>query len=110
MAAPLGSQFFHVTSQDAIPSIRTHGLDNTHSEKDVWSNTDDWDDGAYLWDDLGKAKSYASSMRSDDFRPVVLGVTAHDTTPDRTGAAEVKGAHYTPRVPPENVRYPKRYR
>lgn len=113
----LSSQFFHVTSADALPSIKQHGLDNTLSEKEVWSNPDEWDDGAYLWDDLGKAKAYASSMRQKpgevegySFRPVVLGVTATDTVPDETGYTKVEGAHYTPYVPPENIQYPKRYR
>jgi hypothetical protein len=103
-------QFFHVTSQDALPSIKKHGLDNTLSEKEVWSNVDDWDDGAYMWDDIKKAKAYATSMRSSDFRPVVLGVSASNTTPDETGTTKVAGAHYAPHVPPENIRYPKRYR
>lgn len=104
-----GSQFFHVTSQDALPSIRQHGIDNTKSTKEVWSNPDDWDDGAYMWDSPQKALSYAKTMKSDDFRPVVLGVSGVETSPDTTGSSPVEGAHYAKSVPTEAIRYPKRF-
>jgi hypothetical protein len=105
-------QFFHVTTQAALPSIKQHGLDNTKSETELWSNVDDWDDGAYMWDSLPKAVSYARTIRSADHRPVVLGVSGKglDVSPDETGSTKVDGAFYAPRVPPQNVRFPKRYR
>ena len=109
----LGGQFlWHVTTRDALPSIQQHGLDNERSTTEMWSNVDDWDSGAYMWDSPTKAIGYARDVRSMGQRPVVLRVNPHglDLSPDDTGSSEVEGAHHAPHVPVSNVEVPRRYR
>lgn len=97
---------YHVTTRTAVPSIMQHGLDNTLSTEELWSNVDDWDEGAYLWDSLAGARRYAAEMREMGWDPVILEVNTAglDLQPDDTGATEVAGAWYVSSVPPGRIK------
>ena len=99
------TQFFHVTTEDAVPSIQKHGLDNTYATQELWSNVDDWDDGAYLWDNHEHAKSYASDLEKMGHKPTILRVRGEglDVRPDTTGDQPVKGAWYARHVEPKRI-------
>ena len=103
---------WHVTTRDALPSIQKHGLDNERSETELWSNVDDWDSGAYMWDSPTKAINYSRTIRSAEHKPVILRVNPKglDLSPDDTGVSEVEGAYHAPQVPASNVEVPRRYR
>ena len=105
-------QMYHVTTIDALPSTKRGGINNVRSTKELWSNVDDWDDGAYLWDTPHRAIDYAHGLREMGERPVVLGVSPRGLklSPDETGDREVVGAFHAPRVPVKNISFPKRYR
>lgn len=106
----LGQQFprglYHVTTADAVPSIQKHGLNNEHSETELWSNSDDWDSGSYMWDNPRAAHQYSHSIREMGHKPVVLKINPKglDLSPDDTGSTEVKGAWHAPAVGPENIK------
>jgi len=100
-------QFFHVTTETALDSIREHGLDNTLAEVGPWDNVDDWDEGAYLWDSEDRATEYSGQLSEMGMQPRILRVSGEGlgVTPDETGAEKVAGAWYTPRVPPQNIQW-----
>lgn len=100
--------YFHVTTQAALASIRDHGLNNTLSYDEVWSNCDDWDDGAYLWDNLTAATRYATDFTTMGHAPVIITIngTGLTVTPDRTGDTPTPGAWHTQHVPPHLITIP----
>lgn len=98
--------YYHVAMPEAEESIQQHGLDNTLFTGDLWSNVDDWDDGAYLWDSLDKAQEYAQGLHPEGKPMHIYEVdpTGLEISPDTTGVDPVEGAWYAPHVPPENLR------
>lgn len=110
-----GEQFdslWHVTTREALPSIQQHGLNNELSTTELWSNVDDWESGAYMWDSPKRALEYSKGFREGGHRPVVVRVNPRglNLTPDDTGATEVTGAFHAPHVPAGNIEVPHRYR
>lgn len=110
-----GSQFgplWHVTTREALSSIQQHGLNNELSTTELWSNIDDWDSGAYMWDSPKRALNYAKGVREMGQRPAIVRVNPHglDLSPDETGSTKVEGAYHAPHVPASNVEVPRRYR
>lgn len=103
---------WHATTRDALPSIQKHGLDNERSTSELWTNVDDWDSGAYLWDSPGKAINYAHGIREMGKQPAIVRVNPHglDLSPDDTGSTKVEGAYHAPSVPASNVEVPRRYK
>lgn len=97
--------YYHVSTRQALPSILQRGLDNSLSTCELWSNSDDWDDGVYLWDSKQKAQAYADGFAGMDHEAVIIAVQAEGLvlSPDLTGAEVVEGAFYTECVPPQKL-------
>lgn len=96
----------HVSLRAARESILQRGIDNRHADHSPWSNVDDYDDGAYLWDNETDAREYADWLRE---RGVVVDLWRVDAaqvtvTADVTGATPTPGAwHAAAGVPADAV-------
>jgi hypothetical protein len=97
--------FYHVALASATQSIAEHGLNNALAYESPWGNVDDWDDGAYLWQDLNKAHEYAACLRESGHNVAIYEADVAGLTlrPDRTGTQVVTGAWHVRQVPPERL-------
>lgn len=100
-------EMWHVSLPAARASIARHGLDNrlAQDEHAVWSNTDDWDDGVYLWESHDMAIAYAWDLADMGHEPDIYQVDASDLgmLPDVTGETPVAGAWWVGHVDPERL-------
>lgn len=101
------ASFFHIGDKTARKSIAERGLNNIFSKSELWSNSDDWDDGVYLWDNLEAALEYQNSFFSFSSDVYQVEIDPNELQPDKTrGDCErVEFAwHSAKTIPPEQIR------